>query len=319
MDLRGESMIPPTSTLLTRVRPPGRSIPHRAAFTLIELLVVVGVIVLMMTLAVPAFNTIRGGSDFSSEVYDIGGIIDQARAYAMSNNTYVLVGIMELNGMQSTNANPQITGTGRIAMAVIASKDGTRPYQYLLHNSHLGASPSLMAPGSSTVTGSGAAYYAVTKLFNFSNIHIVDLQPSQSGAFTLPTTGNMARPGVPPYFDVANSQCVSSTPFGWPLGTQVNGTPASQYPFGAQGASTGANTVIEFDPEGSARIITSGGPGGSGSSNPVLDALPQEIEIGLEPARGSYAVVPVSGETGQIAAIQIDGMSGSVHTYRPGQ
>jgi len=124
---------------------------------------------------------------------------------------------------------------------------------------------------------------------------------------------------VPPYFDVANSQCVSSTPFGWPLGTQVNGTPASQYPFGAQGASTGANTVIEFDPEGSARIITSGGPGGSGSSNPVLDALPQEIEIGLEPARGSYAVVPVSGETGQIAAIQIDGMSGSVHTYRPGQ
>src|ERR1700678_672955 len=89
-----------------------RMIQRRAAFTLVELLVVVGVIVLMMTLAIPAFNAIRGGTDFTSQVYDISGTLEQARAYAMANNTFVLVGIAEVSAQQSTSANPQVSGTG---------------------------------------------------------------------------------------------------------------------------------------------------------------------------------------------------------------
>ena len=109
----------------------------RRAFTLIELLVVVAVIVIMMSLAVPAFNTIRGGSDFTSEVYEIAGMFDQARAYATANNTYVLAGIVEVSGAQDTSANPQVTGTGRIAVALLASKSGTRPYQSLIATNSL--------------------------------------------------------------------------------------------------------------------------------------------------------------------------------------
>jgi hypothetical protein len=267
--------------------------------------VVVGVIVLMMSLAVPAFNSIRGGTDFTSAVYDISGVLDQARAFAMANNTFVLVGLMETNSNLGTNATPQVSGTGRIAMAVIASKDGTRPYQTLLDNSHDGNSPNLTA--AAAVTGSGGAFTAVTKLYTFSNLHIVDLQGDSP---QVPTTGNMVRPSVSQYYDIGNTtSCVSATPFAWPLGTAINGKPVPQYSF-AQGPGQGV--VIEFDPQGSARIITT-----QGNSGPLLDAIPQQIELGLEPARGDSFAKLTSETVGQMAAIQIDGMSGAVQIYRP--
>ena len=279
---------------------------RRHGFTLVELLVVVGVIVLMMTLAVPAFNSIRGGTDFTSVTYDMSGLLDQARAYAMANNTFVLVGIMEVNSSIGTNANPQVSGTGRIAMAVIASKDGTRPYQALLDNSHSNTSPNLLG-GGSTVTGSGAAFTAVTKLYTFSNVHIVDLQSTTP---QMPTSGNMVRPTVAPYYDIGNTiQCVSATPFGWPLGTAITGSPVPQYAFAAK---PGQGVVIEFDPQGSARIITN-----QGNNGPLLDAIPQQIELAIEPARGNQVATLTTEQSGQIAAIQIDGMSGAVRIYRP--
>jgi Tfp pilus assembly protein FimT len=282
-----------------------RAIQRHAAFTLIELLVVVGVIVLMMTLAVPAFNAIRGGSDFTSELYDISGTLDQARAYAMSNNTFVLVGIMEVSAGQGSSANPQVSGTGTVAIGIIASKDGTRPYQNLIDNTRNNSSPPLTSWP--TQSGTGAAFEPVTKLASFPNLHIVDLQ---GGNMTVPTTGGMMRPTVLNYYDVGNTaNCTSAISFGWPIGTALSGGATPQYSFGYQ---TGNGVVIEFDPQGSARIITNSGPNG-----PLLDAIPQNIEIGLEPARGSVAATISTEENGQMAAIQIDGMSGAVQIYRP--
>jgi prepilin-type N-terminal cleavage/methylation domain-containing protein len=74
-------------------------------FTLVELLVVVAVMVVMMRLAIPAFNAIRGGTDFTSEVYDIAGTFEQARSYAMANNTYVLAGIFEAPALRRLALN----------------------------------------------------------------------------------------------------------------------------------------------------------------------------------------------------------------------
>jgi Tfp pilus assembly protein FimT len=262
----------------------------------------------MMTLAVPAFNAIRGGTDFTSELYEITGTIDQARAYAMSNNTFVLVGITEVSGLQGSSVTPQVSGTGRVAIAVIASKDGTRPYQALLDNAHSNTSPNIVSVSAASVTGSGGAYEAVTKLVTFANLHIVDLQ---SGVLPMATSGGMVRPTVTDYYDIGNNlNCVSATPFAWPIGSQINGTPAPQYSFGLRPGNYGI--VIEFDPEGSARIITS-----AGSNGPLLDAIPQQIELALQPARGSTVTPVLSQENGQIAAIQIDGISGTVQIYRP--
>jgi prepilin-type N-terminal cleavage/methylation domain-containing protein len=187
-------------------------------FTLIELLVVVGVMVLLMTLSIPAFNAMRGTGDFSAAVYDISGLMEQARSYAMANNTYVLAGVMECSASVASTASPQQSGTGRIAVALIASKTGTRPYQALLNQ----ALSSGAISGWANIYGSGTgAFVAITKPATFSNVHIVNLQ-----AQGVPNTGAMVRPAVNASYNLAVAQsCYSSTPFAWPLGTQLNVQP----------------------------------------------------------------------------------------------
>jgi type II secretory pathway pseudopilin PulG len=259
---------------------------------LIELLVVVAVIVIMTGLAVPAFNAIRGGTDFASEVYNMTGTLDQARAYAVANNTYVLAGIAEVSAGQDTAASPQVSGTGRIAMAIVAAKNGTRPYQSLFPNG-LANWSSIYTTG----TNGLALFVPVSTLMTFQNIHLVDLQPS-TGA-----SGGMIRPVVTPsYYDLPSTSGSSSTTFSWPLGASAS---AARYTF---------KKVIEFDPQGSARIISSSNP----ASYPP--AVPLYMEIGLEACHGTVANNPPAGQpptAGQIAAIQVVGITGATHIYRP--
>lgn len=102
--------VPPRSDVL--ICP--RGLPARnAAFTLIELLVVIGIIVAMTALMVPALSFIKGGSDLGIAGSKISGMLEQARAYAMSRNTCVWVGLM--------NVNPG----GPLALGAVYSKDGT--------------------------------------------------------------------------------------------------------------------------------------------------------------------------------------------------
>ena len=308
--------MPETSPL----SPPARNSSHRAGFTLIELLVVVGVIVLMMGLAIPAFNAIRGGTDFNSVIYSITGALQEGRAYAMANDTYVLVGFSEVSAAQNGSATPQVSGTGRLAIAIIASRDGTRPYQSLVNNSMLTGTSYLTAPSSTGGYGSGTQYTAVTKLIVLTNIHMVDLQ---SDTCQQPTQGGMQRPwhgvNLPSTWQWENyclgdqEACQAGNCFLWPLGVSSGGTPSPQYVF---------TQVIEFDPQGAARILV-GSPTGSQSPT-AMEAIPYFIEIGIEPSNGVGAPSPSGLEQtangvspGQIAAIQVDGMTGAVRTYRP--
>jgi len=246
----------------------------------------------MTGLSIPAVNAIRGGTDFTSEVYDVAGMLDQARSYAIANDTYVLAGIVEVSGAQDSSASPQVTGTGRIAMAIIASKSGTRPYQSLINTGSL-------ANWGTSAYGTGGAFQSVTNLMVLQNIHLVDLQNSTS---LPPQSGNMARPAVGAYYNLSNANGTSSTQFAWPPGRSLSN---AQYTFAK---------VIEFDPQGCARIIST-------SNTPSYpDAVPQFIEIGLQSAHGAIAGGPPSSQStdaGQIAAIQITGVSGANQTYRP--
>ena len=280
---------------------------RQRAFTLIELLVVVSIIVVMMSLAIPAFNAIRGGTDFTSEVYNIAGTLDEARAYAVANNTYVLVGITEVSAALSSSVTPQVSGTGRIAMAIVASKTGQRPYLITangLQSWYKNPTSSVSTP----VYGTGTAFMTVGNLSNFQNIHLVDLQNGISAPPAPSTGSSLARPLVSGSYNLSNDSGTSSTEFGWPLGAKLppyTSTPPIQYTF---------NKVIEFDPEGCARFISSGNPAS------IPDAIPEYLEIGLQPAEGANAAGPPSNQQtnpGQIAAIQINGINGSVHIYRP--
>src|SRR4051794_8495800 len=102
------------------------------AFTLLELLIVVGIIGLLMVLIAPAFTTIKGGTDVTSAAYTIKGVLDSARTYAKTNNTYTWVGFYEEDVSQPSVTpapDPVCPGcVGRLVMSIVASKDGTNVY-----------------------------------------------------------------------------------------------------------------------------------------------------------------------------------------------
>lgn len=86
------------------------------AFSLLELLIVVGIIGLLLALMAPAFTYIKGGTDVTSAAYTIKGVLEAARTHAKANNTYAWVGFSGSIGS---------TVTGKVALYVVASKDGT--------------------------------------------------------------------------------------------------------------------------------------------------------------------------------------------------
>lgn len=277
--------------------PSSRSFPRRArlgqgnlAFTIVELLVVVAIMVVMMALAVPAFNSLKGAGDVSKTAYDVAGTLEQARAYAIANNTYVWVGIIEVDSSQSASATPQILATattgGRVAVAVVASKDGTRGYD--VNN-----------PGTwiTNYTAIVNNLVAIGKLQRFENMHMA---PSYS---TLPTTGNMTRtsPAGGGFYMIGNSACQSVTPFTWPLGTLLPATATTQPVSPVQYAFW---KVINFDPQGVARIQY------ATNSN----TTEHYMELGLQPTHGN--AIP-SASPANVAAIQLTGIAGNVKIYKP--
>jgi prepilin-type N-terminal cleavage/methylation domain-containing protein len=121
-----------------------------SGFTLLELLIVVGIIALLLMLIAPAFTTIKSGTDVTSAAYTIKDALDTARTYAKANNTYTWVGFAG-----SIGPNQQQYVTGKVAVAVVASKDGTNLWS---------ANDALPA----------ASLAQVGKMVTLNNIHIGD-------------------------------------------------------------------------------------------------------------------------------------------------
>src|SRR5947199_2931732 len=132
-----------------------------SGFTLIELLVVIAIIILVAALIAPAFTNLKSAGDVTSAAYTIKGVIDQARTYAMANETYTSVGFAGSIG------NTPASVTGQIFIAVLASTDAT---------------------ANGFVNGS---YKQLGKLLKFDNTHIHD-----SGVPTNDGTDFESRPNV---------------------------------------------------------------------------------------------------------------------------
>jgi prepilin-type N-terminal cleavage/methylation domain-containing protein len=257
-----------------------------SGFTLLELLIVIGIIGLLMVLIAPAFTTIKGGTDFTNAVYGIQGVLENARTYAKANNTYVFVGIAEVDS-SFDSSGPQFPGYGRVAVAVVASKDGTRQCQYTTSNQ-----------GSDWTANysNGAHVVALGKLQRYENLHFRDLNFPSWPPSSHPGS-NMARyqPVTSYTLGIAPN---SVTPFAWPLGAALN---SGQYQF---------NKVINFDPTGVARIAY--------ATN--ADEIVSVMEIDLLTTHGtapSPTPTPFNQDVGNHAAIQIAPMSGEIRVYRP--
>jgi prepilin-type N-terminal cleavage/methylation domain-containing protein len=91
------------------------SAPSSRGFSLVELLVVMAILVVMLSLAGPAMNALKGANDVNQAAADLSGILEQARAYAMANNTFTYVGFYQ-----------DKSDGFKTKLAVFASQDGTR-------------------------------------------------------------------------------------------------------------------------------------------------------------------------------------------------
>jgi type II secretory pathway pseudopilin PulG len=264
------------------------------AFTLLELLLVVGIITLLLVLIVPAFTYISGGNDITTAIYGVKGVLENARAYAKANHTYVFVGFSEVDSSVDPSASPQITTGdtpyGRVAVAAVASKDGTSQYQYATSD---------QGNDWTANYANGTHLFAVGKLQTYENLHFV---PVDFGSWT-PTAhpnSKMARyqPTRQPYI-LGHALSSSVTPFTWPLGSPLDS--GYQYRF---------DRVINFDPTGIARIATSING----------DEIAHVIEIDFQPTHGTaFQPLPpdFNQDVGSHAVIQLGTTSGAVRVYRP--
>jgi prepilin-type N-terminal cleavage/methylation domain-containing protein len=195
------------------------------AFTLLELLVVIAIISTLLVLVAPAFTTIKTSGDITNAAYTISDTLQQARTYAIANNTYVWVGFFEESAAQSST-NPATSGIGRIVLSAISSKDGTTVYD-----------PNNLAVIDPTRLSQ------LGKLTKIEGVHMTTFKDGSGtgdGFDTRPPVNyNTARIGdsTPPN--------PSLTPFQYPVG---NPRPTAQYTF---------VKAIEFSPRGEARINNS--------------------------------------------------------------
>ena len=264
------------------------------AFTLLELLMVVGVIGLLLVLIAPAFTTIKSGTDVSSAIYGLKQVLENARAYAKANHTYVFVGFAEVDSSVDPSVRPQVTTGatpyGRVAVAVVASKDGTSQYQYATSDQGNDWAANYV---------NGAHMVAVGKLETYENLHFVPVDFA-SWSPTAHPNSKMARyqPTGPPY-TLGHALSSSVTPFTWPLGSSLDS--GYQYRF---------DRVVNFDPIGVARIPT--------ATNG--DAIAHVIEIDFQPTHGTvFMLLPhdFNQDVGNHAVIQFGTTSGAVRVYRP--
>jgi type II secretory pathway pseudopilin PulG len=182
---------------------------------LIELLVVIAIIVVLTALLAPAFTSLKSAGDITSGAYTIKGVLDQARTYAMANNTYTWVGFAGSIGT---------TVTGNVSTAVIASNDGTA---YVCSATQLRTSDTTANTAIVIGTGTGTAAQ-IGKLIQLQNAHIGD-----TGAPTNDGTEFESRPNVASPFRMASA---GMTP----------------HPFTVQG--TTFNEWIQFSPRGEALV-----------------------------------------------------------------
>jgi len=86
---------------------------------LIELLVVLAIIALVSAIAAPTFMGLNSSGRMNENLLEVRGLLEEARQYAIAQNTYVWVAFLP-----STSTT---TGMATLSVAILASKDGTDP------------------------------------------------------------------------------------------------------------------------------------------------------------------------------------------------
>ncbi len=193
----------------------------RQGFTLVELLGVMTIMAVLLTLVAPAFVQISGGRNLVRSAYDISGLLEGARAYAKANSTYTWVGFYEEDPSQPAGT----TGTGRVVVSVVASKDATAMYTSADIN------PPVLNP---------ANLVQINKLVKLDNVHLdVLTKDNVPNRDTVPVSGYQV--GSDSFKRRPPSDIVNQTTFTYPVAAT-----APTYTF---------TKIIQFNPIGDATKI----------------------------------------------------------------
>jgi prepilin-type N-terminal cleavage/methylation domain-containing protein len=259
---------------------------QRAGFSLVETLVVITIMLILGTMSAMTVPSLMSAQAIAQASSDISQVLDDARSYAIANHTYVFVGFEEVNASNTPNAAAQTlvssTSGGRVAVLVVASKDGS--------NNYATASPYFNSTN----------LVAISKVKFMGSVHLADFS-----SLTASTGPMAARAPVTTANSLgANSTTGGSALFTWPLGASASNAQYSFFP----------SQVVVFDQEGLAGVVSTTTYAASGYTAPASSW----IEIGLQLAHGSaIPAAPTNIATGQLASIQLDGVTGANRVFRP--
>ena len=279
-------MIKRITSLLKLGAMPKRS---HCGFTLVELLTVLAIASILAVLSVPAIQGLNQAGGFNKSLYALADSLNFARSYAMANNTYVYVGLTEVDRSQSTLASPQATGVGRVVMSIVATTDGTSDNN-----------------ASWSTTGANLTQVRQPQLFDF--FHIANTSAASQTSFLTSATslGNMAKP--------TNVPATSITTVPLPAAAAPGATAAFSLPLGSTSGTgkynfSNTNTqIICFNPQGGVLL--------NGVASQWLEIDVQATAGTATPAVPANMAQVANGIT-QHAALLIDGVTGSATVYRP--
>jgi prepilin-type N-terminal cleavage/methylation domain-containing protein len=190
-------------------------------FTLVELLCVVAIISILMSLVTFSILGIKGSRDLANDAYTVQGMLEQARTYAMAENTYTWIGFYEENP-----ASPGTAGTGQVVISVVASSNGMN-----------------LATAANAPLLPSASLMQVSKLTKIVNVHL-DAVPTASvtrPALAAVTPSDTYQLGSGDY----PNPTASPWSFLYPLTAATSS--AARYTF---------TQVIQFNPQGDANRVS---------------------------------------------------------------
>ena len=211
--------------------PPPRS--SSSGFTLTELLVVVAIMGCLAAVSVPAAQGLAGSGKFNQTVEGIASILEQARSYAVGQNTYVWVAFYPID--PATLPAPYTEQGGeQLYVVPYASTDGTDPVQW---GSTLTSVPIPYAPA-----GTSPSIVQITKPRLFKQIHL-----ETQNYFT---SANI--PSMPPS-ENSPAAPLSQVSFSLPLKSPSITLSSQSLP----GGESSHTLIIGFTPSGSAQVSSS--------------------------------------------------------------
>ena len=256
-----------------------RSIWQRA-FTLVEMLVVITVIVIIIGIGAPIIKNISSGNPVSNGVDAISGFLTGARAQAMAQNTYVVVGFLQA---QTSSDNPD-----DLYMAAVRSLNDTfDPNQ--VYNST--SNPTSTTPSNYRIIG------PVVRLKNVT-IQTYSQLPSKLQA-------KLKASNVPPS-PSSSSASTSTADF-----IDCSTKPTTPTTYSAMSFKFQTHTfnwcLIAFTPQGEALFFPN-----FPATNSTTTPFYSQLFIGLGTSRGGSAVANDYSAAGMV----LDGGGGNIRTFR---